>query len=146
MIASPKGTQVAVIRDAHQVEAPALPKQEEGDEKKSGGQQKPRQDKQSQERAKPRQAVEGTVHLQQIQVGRDYGAATEVYSGLSPGDLVIVNPNDVVRENVRVQGLPDGGESGCAERRPRRFEAECKLGEVATRAEWRTALTSAVED
>jgi len=47
--------------------------------------------------------VEGTVHLQNVSLGRDYGAATEIVSGLSQGDLVVVNPNDSVREGVRAQ-------------------------------------------
>ncbi len=47
--------------------------------------------------------MDGTVHLQNVRLGRDYGAATEVVSGLSQGDLVIVNPNDNVREGVRAQ-------------------------------------------
>jgi len=43
-----------------------------------------------------------TVHFQKIQVGRDYGDKLEIISGLQPGDLVIGNPNDTVREGVKV--------------------------------------------
>jgi multidrug efflux pump subunit AcrA (membrane-fusion protein) len=43
-----------------------------------------------------------TVHLQPVQVGRDYGAQTEVTSGLLGGEFVIVNPSDVVREGAEV--------------------------------------------
>jgi RND family efflux transporter MFP subunit len=43
-----------------------------------------------------------TIHLQKIQVGRDYGDKLEVVGGLEPGDLVIANPSDIVREGVKV--------------------------------------------
>jgi len=49
------------------------------------------------------ETIDGTVHLQNVTLGRDYGAATEITAGLSQGDLVIVNPNDNVREGVRAQ-------------------------------------------
>ena len=52
---------------------------------------------------KQAETVEGTIHLQQVSIGRDYGAATEVLSGLSRGDEVIVNPDDDVREGTKVQ-------------------------------------------
>jgi RND family efflux transporter MFP subunit len=51
-------------------------------------------------------AVMGTdhkVHFQKIVVGRDYGPEVEVTSGLSEGDMVIVNPGDEIREGVVVQ-------------------------------------------
>jgi len=44
-----------------------------------------------------------TVHLQKIEVGRDYGDRLEVISGLRVGELIIPNPSDVVSEGVRVQ-------------------------------------------
>jgi multidrug efflux pump subunit AcrA (membrane-fusion protein) len=44
-----------------------------------------------------------TVHLQTIEVGRDYGDRIEVLSGLKEGDTVIANPGDVVREGLEVQ-------------------------------------------
>ena len=47
-----------------------------------------------------------TVHLQKIQVGRDYGDKLEVISGLEPGTLVIANPSDTVREGVKVDPVP----------------------------------------
>jgi RND family efflux transporter MFP subunit len=47
-----------------------------------------------------------TIHLQKIQVGRDYGDKLEVVSGLEPGTLVIANPSDTVREGVKVDPVP----------------------------------------
>jgi RND family efflux transporter MFP subunit len=46
------------------------------------------------------------VHFQKIQVGRDYGDKLEVLSGLEPGDSVIANPSDVVREGLQVEAVP----------------------------------------
>jgi RND family efflux transporter MFP subunit len=46
------------------------------------------------------------VHFRQIQTGRDYGLEVEVYSGLKPGDQVVISPSDEVRENVQVRSTP----------------------------------------
>jgi RND family efflux transporter MFP subunit len=45
----------------------------------------------------------GTVHLQKIEVGRDYGDRIEVLNGLDEGNVIIANPGDVVREGLQVQ-------------------------------------------
>ena len=42
------------------------------------------------------------VHLQKIEVGRDYGDRLEVMSGLRVGESVIANPGDVVHEGAEV--------------------------------------------
>jgi len=47
-----------------------------------------------------------TVHLQKIEVGRDYGDRLEVIKGLSEGETIIANPGDVVREGLQVQPVP----------------------------------------
>jgi RND family efflux transporter MFP subunit len=44
-----------------------------------------------------------TVHLQKIQVGRDYGDRLEVLSGLQEGDRIIPNPGDAAREGLKVE-------------------------------------------
>jgi RND family efflux transporter MFP subunit len=57
----------------------------------------------------PRVAVvmaDHTVHLQPIQVGRDYGDRLEVASGLKEGDLVIPNPGDAAMEGLKVEPVP----------------------------------------
>ena len=38
-----------------------------------------------------------TVHLQKIQVGRDYGDRLEILSGLKEGDNILENPGDLAR-------------------------------------------------
>jgi RND family efflux transporter MFP subunit len=43
------------------------------------------------------------IHLQKVEVGRDYGDTLEVTGGLSEGDIVVSNPGDVVREGLQVQ-------------------------------------------
>jgi RND family efflux transporter MFP subunit len=43
-----------------------------------------------------------TVHFRRIKLGRDYGNKIEVLSGLTPGQKLVVNPGDTVREGVRV--------------------------------------------
>ena len=54
----------------------------------------------------PRVAVAGpdhVLHMRSIHIVHDYGADLEVDSGVADGDLVVLNPNDRVRENVRVE-------------------------------------------
>ena len=46
-----------------------------------------------------------TVHLQKIEVGRDYGDKMEVISGLRDGDLIIPNPGDAASEGLQVQAV-----------------------------------------
>jgi RND family efflux transporter MFP subunit len=45
---------------------------------------------------------EHTVHLQKIEVGRDYGDRLEVVNGLEEGQSIIQNPGDVAQEGLRV--------------------------------------------
>ena len=47
-----------------------------------------------------------TVHIQPIQVGRDYGDHLEVISGLEQGDLIIPSPGDSAREGIKVNAVP----------------------------------------
>jgi RND family efflux transporter MFP subunit len=46
------------------------------------------------------------VHLQKIEVGRDYGDRVEVIKGLREGDTIISNPSDVARDGVKVDVVP----------------------------------------
>jgi RND family efflux transporter MFP subunit len=47
-----------------------------------------------------------TLHLQKIDVGRDYGDRVEVLSGLREGDTIVANPSDAVREGLKVDVVP----------------------------------------
>ena len=49
-----------------------------------------------------------TVHLQKVEVGRDYGDSLEVTGGLTEGQRIISNPGDVVREGIQVQPVSTG--------------------------------------
>ena len=59
-----------------------------------------------------------SVHIQKIEVGRDYGQEIEVTSGLEGWEYVIVNPSDGVEEGAVVQpaaasrGPATGGRTG----------------------------------
>ncbi len=61
------------------------------------------------------------IFLRSVQVGRDYGPQIEIVSGLQDGDVVVVNPSDVVQEGAIVRprfappaqtNVPRGGQSG----------------------------------
>jgi RND family efflux transporter MFP subunit len=44
----------------------------------------------------------GTVHLQKIEVERDYGDHLDISDGLRDGDSIVLNPGDAITEGVRV--------------------------------------------
>jgi RND family efflux transporter MFP subunit len=43
------------------------------------------------------------VHFRKVTIGRDYGAEVEIDSGLTEGEMVVLNPTDAVREGVTVE-------------------------------------------
>ncbi|MGI8743478.1 MAG: efflux RND transporter periplasmic adaptor subunit [Bryobacteraceae bacterium] len=43
------------------------------------------------------------VHFRTVKVGNDYGSEVEILNGLQPGDLVVINPGDTVRDNALVE-------------------------------------------
>lgn len=45
---------------------------------------------------------QGSVHVQPVVLGRDYGPQAEIVSGINEGDWVIVNPSDDVKEGTHV--------------------------------------------
>jgi multidrug efflux pump subunit AcrA (membrane-fusion protein) len=46
---------------------------------------------------------DGTVHLQTVQVARDFGTEVEVRDGLEAGDTVVLNPMVDLADGSRVQ-------------------------------------------
>ena len=46
---------------------------------------------------------DGKVHFRKVRVGNDFGNEVEILDGLSPDDLVIMNPTDDVREGIEVE-------------------------------------------
>jgi RND family efflux transporter MFP subunit len=53
---------------------------------------------------------EGRIHLQSIQLGRDFGNSLEVLSGLRPEDSVVANPSDSITEGVLVDVRPSSAQ------------------------------------
>ena len=53
-----------------------------------------------------------TIHLQKIDVGRDYGDRVEVLNGLREGDTIVSNPGDAVREGLKVDTVPAAAMNG----------------------------------
>ena len=85
LVAGPKGIQVAILVNPTQ-EVPAGEPEQNGSEGEQQSNNPPKQ-----------------VHFQFVQVGRDYGAETEVVSGLQGWEYVIVNPGDQVKEGALVR-------------------------------------------
>ena len=52
--------------------------------------------------------AQNRVRFRNVHVGIDYGNEVEVLAGLEPGDLVVMNPTDAVREGVRVDVRKSG--------------------------------------
>jgi len=50
--------------------------------------------------------ADSKVHLQSIQLGRDFGNSLEVLAGLTPEDSVIANPSDSITEGALVEVQP----------------------------------------
>jgi hypothetical protein len=46
------------------------------------------------------------IQMRPVHVGRDLGAQVYITAGLKDGELVVVNPNDLVKEGVRVTARP----------------------------------------
>ena len=46
---------------------------------------------------------DGKVHFKSVRVGNDFGNEVEILDGLSPDDMVIMNPTDSVREGAEVE-------------------------------------------
>jgi multidrug efflux pump subunit AcrA (membrane-fusion protein) len=57
----------------------------------------------------------GVVQMRSVHVGRDLGTQVYITAGLENGDMVVVNPNDLVKDGVHVTAKPapagqEGGE------------------------------------
>jgi len=54
-------------------------------------------------------AADGTVHIQRVQLGRDFGDSLEALSGVEEGQQLVVNPSDAVEEGVKVKTISAAG-------------------------------------
>jgi multidrug efflux pump subunit AcrA (membrane-fusion protein) len=109
LIVRSNGTQVAVAREAPQDEQ--TQKLKEAEEKRlQQEKQEQKKDKKKSEKDQKDQQNQRVdiriVHLQPVAVGRDFGTEIEIVSGLKEGEFVVVNPNDDVREGVKVNAQP----------------------------------------
>jgi RND family efflux transporter MFP subunit len=104
LIVQPTGTFIAVLEGDAKGEREAQPeKSKEGDKKKKTSEKDDRKEKES--LLKQQQELPTfTVHLAPVTVGRDYGNAIEIATGLQGNERIVPNPNDHVRENVTVKG------------------------------------------
>jgi multidrug efflux pump subunit AcrA (membrane-fusion protein) len=48
--------------------------------------------------------------LQRVVIGRDFGDALEVVSGLDTGDQIVLNPPDSIAAGQKVRLLPAGAQ------------------------------------
>ncbi len=57
------------------------------------------------------------IQMRPVHVGRDLGTQVYITAGLQDGDLIVLNPNDAVRQGVRVrtQTAPAGQQGGDAD-------------------------------
>jgi multidrug efflux pump subunit AcrA (membrane-fusion protein) len=62
--------------------------------------------------AKPGALPIARIRMRKVTVGRDYGAMTEVLSGLRAGEYIVSNPNDATREGAIVQPVLQPGTAG----------------------------------
>jgi RND family efflux transporter MFP subunit len=83
IMAGPAGTQVAILED--------VPAGTANDPQKQGAKR---------------------IHLQTVQLGRDYGSQTEIASGLEEGESIVVNPGDEVREGNIVKAEARASQPG----------------------------------
>jgi hypothetical protein len=57
----------------------------------------------------------GVVQMRPVHVGRDLGTQVFITAGLQNGDMVVVNPNDAVKDGVHVTAKPaPSGQEGIA--------------------------------
>ncbi len=103
VMATPDGLEVAVLIDP-------TPQQR----------QKLEQERKQQEKEKPESALAQAkrVHIQRVEVGRDYGLEMEITGGLQGWEYVVTNPGDAVEEGALVmpQAAPDIAGAGGSQR------------------------------
>jgi RND family efflux transporter MFP subunit len=47
------------------------------------------------------------IHWQPVQLGRDYGAQSEILAGLHKGDMVVLNPTDEIQDGMQVKVMKE---------------------------------------
>ena len=49
-----------------------------------------------------------TVHLQKIQIGRDYGDRVEIVQGIQEGATILASPGDVSEDGTKIVPITKG--------------------------------------
>jgi multidrug efflux pump subunit AcrA (membrane-fusion protein) len=103
LIAGPEGPRVAILLDPTPEQRQEL-RQREQEFTESSKAKESGQGGEGGQGQEPAQAFHQAkrVHLQPVQVGRDYGPQIEITGGLQGWEHVIVNPEDAVQENALV--------------------------------------------
>jgi membrane fusion protein, multidrug efflux system len=60
----------------------------------------------------------GVVQMRSVHVGRDLGTQVFITAGLENGDMVVVNPNDAVKDGAHVTAKPAPSGQDGSERKP----------------------------
>ena len=133
IMATPNGLEVAILIDPTPQQRQKIQEEEERQKKQArtegsgqkGSDQKGSDQKGSDQKdtasQRPPASQAKRVHIQKIEVGRDYGLETEVTYGLEGWEYVVTNPGDQVEEGALVipQKAPDiAGEGGSQRRGP----------------------------
>jgi hypothetical protein len=66
------------------------------------------------------------IQMRPVSIGRDLGTQVYVTAGLQDGDIVVVSPNDAVRQGARVstRPAPAGQQGGDADQEKQRGQAK----------------------
>jgi len=51
---------------------------------------------------------DGTVHLQKVEIGRDYGDRVEIVQGLAEGTIILATPGDAAQEGAKIVPVTSG--------------------------------------
>lgn len=118
IMATPDGLEVAILIDPTPRQRQKLEQ-----EQKAQAKQKQAENASRKNAAPPPPPVSQAkrVHIQKVEVGRDYGLETEVTYGLEGWEYVVTNPGDAVEEGALVvpQAAPSiAGESGSERQGP----------------------------
>jgi len=46
--------------------------------------------------------ADGTVHMQKVTIGRDYGDRVEIVQGVAEGTTILAAPGDAAQEGARI--------------------------------------------
>lgn len=111
LIVRSNGTFVAILQgdapaQGAENNAPSQTRENQQDGKREKNNKKEKNDRKdkAQIEKQQRELPTLTVHLAPVTVGRDYGNAIEILTGLNGGERIVESPNDQVEEKAQVKG------------------------------------------